>query len=300
MDLMKIGDRQIGDGAPCYVVAEIGQNHNGDMHIAKALIREAAQAGVDAVKFQKRTLELCIPKEQQAEMRDTPWGRISYLDYRRHLEFERVEQWQELIVECDARGVQWFASCWDVEAVRFIEQFDPVAHKVASATLTDVATLDAIKSTERPIIVSTGMSDSEDVGVALRNLNGPHGWSPYIRSDLAILHCNSTYPCAPADVNLRCIQALAELYETIPIGYSGHETGLAISLAAVAMGACILERHFTLDRAAWGTDHAASVEPQGMRRLVRDVRVIEAAMGDGVKRVTDGERAVMKKLRRAK
>lgn len=287
---MKIGDRQIGSGAACYVIAEIGQNHNGDIELAIEMIRRAAANGADAVKFQKRTLELCVPEAQRDTMRETPWGVISYMDYRRHLEFDSLSSWRAIVKTARECGVHWFASCWDPKAVEFIEQFEPDAHKVASAVLTDADTLAAITRTGRPVFASTGMCTQDQVDLALVNKIRNGNW--------ALLHCNSSYPCMPADVNLRCIQTLQEAYPTLPVGYSGHEVGLQISLAAVALGACVLERHFTLDRAMWGSDHGASVEPSGFARLVRDIRVIEQAMGDGVKRVTEGERGPMQRLRR--
>lgn len=300
MKTLKLGSREVGFGHPCYVVAEIGQNHNGSIEQAYALIDAAADAGCDAVKFQKRTLEVCIPPEQRDQMRDTPWGRLSYLDYRRRLEFESPDDWQQLAHAAAGHGMDWFVSCWDEQAVDFIEGIDyspgqpPVAHKVASACLTDHALLTRITATGRPVILSTGMSTLEDVASALRTLRqAQQGSEPQV----ALLHCNSSYPCDARDVNLRAMTAMANGFEFVT-GYSGHERGIQISLAAVALGATIIERHLTLDRTQWGTDHAASLEPAGMKRLVRDIRVIEAAMGDGSKRVTESEIPIMKKLRR--
>lgn len=291
MSMINIGGALVGGEYPCFVIAELGQNHQGDLDVARRLIRAAAYAGCDAVKLQKRTLEICIPDEQRDVLRETPWGVLRYFDYRRRLEFDDPDQWALLIDECRTQRIAWFASCWDEPACDFIEPLRPVAHKVASACVTDAALLERMVAAELPIIVSTGACTKGDVGRAVRVLEG--------RAPLALLHCNSAYPTEPRDVNLRAMRTLMDAYGAqMPIGYSGHERGIQISVAAVAMGAKLVERHLTLDRTMWGTDHAASLEPEGMRKLVRDIRVVEQAMGDGVKRVTDAERAVMKRLRR--
>ena len=284
---VKIGNRLVGPGQPCYFIAEIGINHNGDLGITQKLIAVAQEAGCDAVKFQKRTPELCVPSEQRALMRETPWGLMSYMDYRHRMEFG-VDQYATINGFAQSAGIDWFASCWDVPSVEFMERFEPVCYKVASASLTDLALLKALRATGRPLILSTGMSTLDQVDRAVEILG---------TKDLVLMHCNSTYPTPPEDINLRAIAVLQSRYE-VPVGYSGHEVGLAISVAAVAMGACSVERHITLDRAMWGSDQAASVEPQGLNRLVRDIRVVEKAMGDGVKRVYDTELPVMNRLRR--
>jgi len=277
-----------GDGHPVYVIAEIGINHNGSLEVAKKLIEGAAQAGCDAVKFQKRTPELCVPMDQRAIERDTPWGRMTYMDYRYKVEFG-FDEYSEIDAYCREKGIAWFASCWDEDAVDFMEQFNPPCYKAASASLTDLTLLKKTKDTGRPMIISTGMSTIEEVDAAVEALG---------RENLLIAHTNSTYPCPVEELNLRMIGTLKQRYAGIPIGYSGHEVGLATTWAAVALGAVFVERHVTLDRAMWGSDQAASVEISGMSRLVSNIRDIEKALGDGVKRVYDGEAAARKKLRR--
>jgi N-acetylneuraminate synthase len=281
--------RTIGAGHPVYIIAEIGINHNGSLDIAKRLIDEAVQAGCDAVKFQKRTPELCTPKDQWHLERDTPWGRMTYINYRNMIELG-FEEYSEIDAYCAEKGIDWFVSCWDEVAVDFMEQFNPGVYKFASASLTDHALIEKVKQTGKPYILSTGMSTMNQITEATDKFG---------TDNLMIAHSTSAYPCPPQELNLRMIETLAGLYPETPIGYSGHETGLATTVAAVAMGACFVERHFTLDRAMWGSDHAASVEPQGMQKLVRDIRDIELSLGDGIKRVYDSEMGAMKRLRRA-
>jgi len=285
--VVHIGELLVGEGQPCYVIAEIGINHNGDLEVAKRLIDAAVSAGCDAVKFQKRTPELCVPPEQRNVMRETPWGLMTYLEYRHRVEFGH-EEYAAIDEYCKDRGIAWFASCWDLPSVDFIEQFNPVCYKVASASLTDRPLLERLNQTGRPIIMSTGMSTMEEIREAVLLLR---------QDRLLLAHATSTYPCSPEELNLRMIETLRREFDC-PIGYSGHEVGLQTTLAAVALGARFVERHITLDRAMWGSDQAASVEPQGFARLVRDIRVIEKAMGDGVKRVYDEELPIMAKLRR--
>ena len=282
-----IGDRLLGPGEPTYVIAEIGINHNGDIDIARQLVDLAVVSGCDAVKFQKRTPELCVPPEQRDLVRETPWGLMTYLDYRYRIEFGTAE-FDELDAYCRERGIAWFASCWDEPSVDFIEQYEPVCHKVASASVTDRSLLDRLAATGRPLILSTGMSTMEQIREAVAAVPGDR---------LLLAHSTSTYPCKPEELNLRMIDTLAAEFGC-PVGYSGHEVGLQTTLAAVALGAAFVERHITLDRAMWGSDQAASIEPTGLVRLVRDIRVIEAAMGDGVKRVYDSELPVQARLRR--
>lgn len=284
---ISIGGRSIGDGFPTYVVAEIGINHNGDLGIAKKLIDAAADAGVDAVKFQKRTPDLCVPPEQRNVMRETPWGYITYLDYRHHVEFDD-EAYCEIDRYCKQKGIAWFASVWDELSVDFLEQFSPVCYKIPSACLTDHPLLRHLRSTGRPIILSTGMSTMQQIWAAVHILG---------QENLLLTHATSTYPCDPEELNLRMIRTLRETF-TCPIGYSGHEVGLIPSVVAVAMGACLVERHITLDRAMWGGDQAASVEPGGFERLVKYIRVTEQALGNGEKQVYESEMPSLRKLRR--
>ncbi|MFB8187990.1 N-acetylneuraminate synthase family protein [Microbacterium sp. NPDC055988] len=285
---VSIGSRVIGGGRPAYVIAEIGLNHNGDVDIAKKLIDVAARAGADAVKFQKRTPEISTPEHMRDVPRETPWGVMSYLDYRRRVEFGR-EEYVEIGDHATMLGLDWFASPWDVPSVDFLEDLNVVAHKVASASLTDTELLVRLRETGKPVILSTGMSTIEQIDRALDTLGTDR---------VVLMHATSTYPLEPEEANLRVIATLRDRYPGVPVGYSGHERGLQISLAAVAIGAVAVERHITLDRTMWGSDHAASLEPTGLEHLVRDIRVIERATGDGVKRVFDSERAPMAKLRR--
>jgi N-acetylneuraminate synthase len=283
-----IGSTPVGADAPVYVIAEIGLNHNGDVELAKQMIDVAADAGAQAVKFQKRTPAVSTPEHMKSVMRETPWGTMTYLDYRYRVEFSR-EQYVEIGDYATERGLDWFASPWDEPSVDFLEDLGVVAHKVASASVTDVPMLRALAATGKPIILSTGMSTLDEIDRAVETLGTER---------LVILHATSTYPLPPAEANLRTITTLRERYAGVPVGYSGHETGLQISLAAVALGAVAVERHLTLDRAMWGSDHSASLEPAAFRDLVADIRVLEAALGDGVKRVFPGELAPLAKLRR--
>jgi N-acetylneuraminate synthase len=285
---VSIGGMSVGQDQPVYVIAEIGLNHNGEVGLAKQLIDVAAAAGAQAVKFQKRTPEISTPEHMRATLRETPWGTMTYLEYRYRVEFDR-EQYIELGDYATLQGLHWFASPWDVPAVDFLEDLGVVAHKVASASLTDVELLEALAATGKPVIASTGMSTIEQIDRAVEILGTER---------LVLMQATSTYPLEPEEANLRVITTLQQRYPGVPVGYSGHERGLQISLAAVALGAVVLERHITLDRTMWGSDHAASLEPQGFEHLVRDVRIITEAMGDGEKRVFPGEYAPMAKLRR--
>jgi N-acetylneuraminate synthase len=284
---IRIGDRLVGAGQPTFLIAEIGINHNGDLEIAKKLIDAAALSGCDAVKFQKRTPELCVPPEQRDLPRETPWGVMTYQQYRARIELGEAE-FSTIDKYCRERGILWFASCWDQPSVDFIERYQPVCHKIASACLTDDDLLRRLNATGRPLILSTGMSTIEQIRHAVDLLD---------RNHLLIAHSTSSYPCKPAELNLRMIETLRREFGR-PVGYSGHEVGLQTSYAAVVLGACFLERHITLDRSMWGSDQAASVEPWGLMRLVRDIRTIEAALGDGKKQVYPSEQAALSKLRK--
>ncbi|MET0862524.1 MAG: N-acetylneuraminate synthase family protein [Microbacterium sp.] len=283
-----IGSSVIGGGHPAYLIAEIGLNHNGDVDLAKKLIDVAADAGADAVKFQKRTPEISTPAHMRDVPRETPWGTMSYLEYRYRVEFDR-DQYIEIADHALLRGLEWFASPWDVPSVAFLEDINVAAHKVASASLTDTELLEALRDTGKPIILSTGMSTMEQIDTAIGVLGTDR---------LVLMHATSTYPMEPEEANLRMIPTLRDRFPGVPVGYSGHERGLQISLAAVALGAVAVERHITLDRTMWGSDHAASLEPAGLQHLVRDIRIVETALGDGVKRVFPGELAPLAKLRR--
>jgi len=285
---VRIGQHEVGAGHPVYVIAEIGLNHNGSVEMAKQLIDVAAEAGAQAVKFQKRTPEISTPEHMKDVPRETPWGTMTYLEYRYRVEFSK-EQYIEIGDHATLRGLDWFASPWDVPSVAFLEDLNVPTHKVASASVTDLELLEALRATGKPIILSTGMSTLEEIDRAVAVLG---------TENLVMLHATSTYPMPAEEANLRTILALQDRYAGVPIGYSGHERGLQISLAAVSLGAVAVERHITLDRTLWGSDHAASLEPQGLEHLVRDIRIIGEALGDGVKRVFPGELAPKQKLRR--
>ncbi len=286
-NVVQLGNRKVGPGNPTYIIAEVGINHNGGLDIAKQLIDAAARAGADAVKFQKRTPELCVPDDQKEKKRETPWGYITYLDYRYKVEFEQAE-YAEIDRYCQEKGIQWFASIWDEPSVDFLESFSPVCYKIPSASLTDHSLLKHARSTGRPVILSTGMSTMDEIKTAVEVLG---------QDDLIITHATSTYPCEPGELNLMMIHTLRKEF-SCPIGYSGHEVGLIPTVTAVALGASVVERHITLDRAMWGSDQAASVEPSGFERLVKYIRVTEESLGDGVKRVYESEQPSLQKLRR--
>ena len=285
---IRIGNRMVGDGYPAYVIAEIGINHNGDLGIAKQMIDAAVHAGVEAVKFQKRTPEISTPLEQQKQMRETPWGYITYLEYRHKVEFNE-EQYCEIDLYCKSKGIAWMVSVWDEPSVDFMEKFDTPAYKIPSASLTDFGLIRKARATGKPIILSSGMSTMEQIkeGVGIAG-----------EKNLILMHCTSTYPCEPEELNLKMIETLRHEFQHLPIGYSGHEVGLVPSTIAVALGACMVERHLTLDRAMWGSDQAASVEPGGFERLVKYLRVTEASLGNGVKKVYASEKSSMMRLRR--
>jgi N-acetylneuraminate synthase len=283
---VKIGDKWVGEGHPCYVIAEIGINHNGDLDIAKKLIDAAVETGCDAVKFQKRTVDVVYSAEELAKPRENPFGPTNG-DLKRGLEFGESD-YAAIDAYCKEKGIDWFASCWDEGSVDFIERFNPVCYKIASASLTDDNLLRHHRKTGRPLIVSTGMSTLDQVDHAVEVLGS---------GNLVLMHTTSTYPSKIEELNLRAIQSLAERFG-VPVGYSGHEVGLATSVAAVALGACAVERHITLDRAMWGSDQAASVEPGGFERMIKDLRAVEKGLGDGVKRLWESEVPVAQKLRR--
>ena len=281
-----IGDRVVGDGHPAYIVGEIGINHNGSVDTAKSLIAVAKNTGCDAVKFQKRTVDIVYTAEELAKPRENPFGPTNG-DLKRGLEFDE-EAYRKIDDFCKEMEIAWFASCWDEPSVDFISQFAVPCYKIASASLTDDALLRHHLKTGKPLLLSTGMSTIEEVDHAVEIIG---------KQNLMLIHTCSTYPSKYSELNLRVIQSLKQRY-SVPVGYSGHETGIASSVAAVALGACFIERHITLDRAMWGSDQAASLEPSGLTRLVRDIRLVEESMGDGVKVLQESEVPVMKKLRR--
>lgn len=284
---VSVGKKAIGAGEPVYIIAEIGINHNGDIEIAKQLMDVAVETGCDAVKFQKRTPEICVPEEQKSIPRETPWGSMTYFEYKKRIEFEQKE-FEQIDAYAKKIGIDWFASPWDVPSVNFLEGFNVPCQKIASACLTDSELLTAINKTKTTTILSTGMSSMQEIDKAVSLLNDV---------PLAIAQATSTYPAEASELNLRAIQTFSEKYK-VPVGYSGHERGLQVTIAAVALGATFIERHITLDRSMWGTDHSASLEPDGLKKLVRDIRIVELALGDGKKKVYDSEIPIRAKLRR--
>jgi len=286
MDTVRVGNRQLGPGERCYVIAEIGINHNGDIDLAKRLISVAVAAGCDAVKFQKRTIDIVYTAQELATPRPNPFGETNG-DLKYGLEFGQ-EDYEEIDSFCKQVKIPWLASPWDERSVEFLEQFDLPVYKIASASLTDDHLLRTMRQTGKPILASTGMSTYAEIDHAVSVLG---------KKDLVLMHATSTYPAKYEHLNLRAIPTMIERYG-VPVGYSGHETGIPTSVAAAVLGACCVERHITMDRAMWGSDQAASLEPNGISRLVRDIRLVEQALGDGVKRVYEEELPVMKKLRR--
>ena len=283
---IRIGDKLAGRGQPCYVIAEIGINHNGDVDMAKRLISVAVAAGCNAVKFQKRTVEVVYTAEELAKPRENPFG-LTNGDLKHGLELGE-EEYDEISAFCKSAKIAWFASPWDEGSVDFLERYRVPVYKIASASLTDDNLLRYVRNTGKPVILSTGMSTYAEIDHAVEVLG---------KDDLILMHATSTYPANYNELNLTCIPTMAARYG-LPIGYSGHETGIPTSVAAVVLGACCVERHITLDRAGWGSDQAASLEPNGITRLVRDIRLWEQSAGDGIKRVYERELPIIKKLRR--
>jgi N-acetylneuraminate synthase len=286
---LKIGSTLVGDGHPCYVIGEIGINHNGDVEIAKKLIEMAEAVGCNAVKFQKRTVEIVYTAEELAKLRENPFGTTNG-DLKRGLEFSRA-QYEEIDRYCKEAEIAWFSSCWDEGSVDFIEHFHPPCYKIASASLTDDNLLRYTRkmSGKRPLLLSTGMSTLEQIDHAVDVLG---------KENLIIVHATSTYPSVVTELNIKAIPMLRQRYGVL-VGYSGHESGVVSTAAAVVLGACVVERHITLDRAMWGSDQAASLGPAGISKLIQHIRnSVEPAMGDGVKRVYPSELPIQKKLRR--
>ncbi len=287
MKSISIGKRVIGNGHPTFIVGEIGINHNGDLDVAMRLIDAAVSAGCDAVKFQKRTPALCVPPGQQDQIRETPWGDMTYLAYRARIEFDEAA-YRKIDDYCRDKKIPWFASCWDIPSVDFIRRFDPPCYKIASANLTDTALVSHVRRQNKPVILSTGMSTMEEITESVHLLAG---------GALIVAHSTSSYACCLEELNLRMITTLQQALD-LPVGYSGHEEGILPSCLAVALGAVLVERHITLDRTMWGSDQKASLEPADLRQLVADIRQAEKALGDGVKQVYDTELESMARLRR--
>lgn len=286
MKTVKIANKTIGSNNPCFIIAEIGINHNGDINLAKQLIDIASSAGCDAVKFQKRTVEKVYSKEELSMPRDSVFGTTNG-DLKRGLEFN-FEQYTEIDNYCNEKDILWFASPWDVDSVDFLEQFNVPCHKIASACLTDKELLEKVRATKKPIILSTGMSTMDEIDSAIDFLKG---------SEIILLHCTSTYPTAQNEINLNVIPELINRFK-LPVGFSGHEKGITPSILSTVLGACVIERHITIDRTLWGSDQAASLEPRGLTLLVRDIRQAPVVLGDGIKKVYNSEIPIKNKLRK--
>lgn len=288
MSVVKIGNKVVSNDSPTYMIAEIGINHNGDLETAKKLIQESKNAGFDAVKFQKRTIEIVYSPEELTKPRPNFYGETNG-DLKRGLEFSESD-YKEIDRFCKELEIQWFASPWDLPSVEFLEKLNVVAHKVASACMTDRSLLKALNATGKPIFMSTGMSSLEQVDAAVKEIDN---------SRLVLMHTVSVYPAKPEQLNLSWIETLQDRYPHLPVGYSGHEVGVTPSVIAVAKyGAVCVERHVTLDRAMWGSDQSASLEPDGMKRVVGYIRSIPVVSGKGVKHVLEEEVPISAKLRR--
>lgn len=271
-----------------YIIAEIGINHNGDIGKAGEMIVKAAKAGVDCVKFQKRTPEICVPEEQKNVMRDTPWGRMTYFDYKKKIEFGKKE-YDQIDQFCKELGVKWTASVWDVPSLDFIKQYDVPFVKIPSACITDIELLEAVQKSEIPTVISTGMSTLDEVREAALILTNIFG----------AMICNSTYPAPMNELDVSSMKLLKYLFPVqTKIGYSGHEEGLLPTIVAVSAGAEIIERHVTLDKNMWGTDQKASLDMQELKQLVYNIRTVETILGNTEIKVYPGEEEVKKKLRK--
>ena len=286
---MSINGRLIGDGQPVYMIAEIGLNHNGDIQIAKKLIDASFASNWDCVKFQKRTPELCVPEHQRNVMRETPWGRMSYMEYRYRVEFGK-DQYDYIDAYCCEKPIAWTASFWDLKSLEFLLRYDIPFIKVPSAKLTEHEFLVESAKSGKLVILSTGMSTIEETDAAVEVLE-KHGKGNFI-----LMHTNSSYPSPPEDLNLRVIGFLKERYKCI-VGYSGHEFDLEPTVLAASLGANVVERHVTLDHTMWGSDQFASLEVHAMDMLKKRIKNIHIMLGDGNKKVSEKEIEVRKKLR---
>ena len=289
MGTIKINNQIIGENEPVFLIAEIGINHNGDLQIAKKLMDAAFACGWQCVKFQKRTPEICVPEHQKNMLRDTPWGEMTYLEYKYKVEFNE-DEYNYIDNYCKEKPILWTASVWDIPSLEFILQYDVPFIKIPSAKLTESELLSVAAKSGKTIILSTGMSTVEEIDEAV-NLLEKHSKGNYV-----LMHTNSTYPTPPEDVNLSTIQFLKDRYNCL-VGYSGHEYDLEPSVIAVTLGARIIERHITLNHNMWGSDHFASLEVHAMDMLHKRIDAVDMVIGDGTKKLTQKEMEVRKKLR---
>lgn len=285
--MQQIREKGLGQGMRTFITAEIGINHNGDLELAKKLIDIAAAAGCDAVKFQKRTIEIVYAKEYLDSFRESPWGNTQRAQ-KEALEFGK-EAYDAIDSYCMEKGIAWFASAWDIESQKFLRQYGCKYNKVASAMLAEEGFLEEVAEEGKYTFVATGMASMDEIARAVGIFR--HKGCPF-----ELMHCNSVYPMPPEDANLNMIGTLKKEFQC-KVGYSGHETGTFVSTCAVAAGASSIERHITLDQSMYGSDQKASMEPYEICRLVKDIRELEKIMGTGEKKLTKAEKEVKKKLR---
>jgi len=286
---IKIGNRYIGDSEPLYLIAEIGINHNGDLQIAKKLIDATWATGWDCAKFQKRTPDICVPENQKNVIRQTPWGEMTYLEYKKRIEFEKPE-YDYIDRYCREKPVDWTASVWDLPSLEFLLRYDVPFIKVPSAKITDRALLEETARAGKPLFISTGMSTLEEIDTAVNIVE------KYLLKNYVLFHCNSTYPAKLDELNMQMIKTLKDRYHCL-VGYSGHEEELMPATLAPVYGACAIERHVTLDHKMWGTDQGASIEVRGMSFLFSRVHAVKLIAGDGIKTIYPSEEKMREKLR---
>ena len=286
---IKTGSRYIGDNEPIYLIAEIGINHNGDIQIAKKLMDATWATGWDCVKFQKRTPDICVPENQKNTIKQTPWGEMTYLDYKKKMEFSK-NNYDYLDKYAKEKPLEWTASVWDLPSLEFIIQYDIPFLKIPSAKITDKELVEETAKAGKPLFISSGMSTLEEVDNAVNILE------KYLSKNYILFHCNSTYPAKTDELNLQVIETLKQRYDCL-VGYSGHEYDLMPSTIAPIFGACVIERHITLDHEMWGTDQASSIGVRGMDFLVKRINSVKTIVGDGIKNISAGEEEIRKKLR---
>ncbi len=271
-----------------FLIAEIGINHNGSVYLAKKLIMKAKEAGFDAVKFQKREPNICVPDEKKNEIRDTPWGKITYLNYKKKIEFGKKE-FDQIERYCKKIKIKWFASAWDLKSQKFLNRYKSKVNKIASAMVTNVPFLVEVAKEKKKTYISTGMSELKDITKAVSIFRK-------YKCPFVIMHCVSTYPCPENTLNLNLIRTLKDKYKC-DVGYSGHESTVSPSILAWFLGATVIERHITLDRASWGTDQSASLGEEGIKELTSILSKTSKTLGDGIKRFSKEEREISKKFR---
>ena len=271
-----------------FLIAEIGINHNGSVQTAKKLIDMAKKYNFDSVKFQKRDPDISTPEDQKLKMRDTPWGYISYLDYKKKIDFD-LKEFKEIDEYCKKIGIMWFASSWDINSQNFLKRFKCKFNKIASSMVTNHKLLEVIAKEKKHTFISTGMSDLKDIEATIKIFKK-------FKCKFTLLHCVSTYPCKEEDLNLNMIPVLKKKYKC-PIGYSGHEPSVSPSIIAAVLGAEVIERHITLDRSMWGTDQSASLAPEGLKNLNNILSKIPQILGDGKKKFLSDEKLMLKKFK---